>query len=57
MPCLVVSCIVIFGCYLLEAYSFMKGNEGGGDSGEEGDGGGGVARKSGGRGNWSGCIV
>jgi hypothetical protein len=41
----------------LEAYSFMKGNEGGVDSGEEGDGGGGVARKSGGRGNWSGCIV
>lgn len=26
LTCLILSCFVLFDCYLLEAYSFLKGN-------------------------------
>lgn len=36
LPCLIVPCCVVFGCYLLETYSFLKGNGGRVDLGEKG---------------------
>ena len=27
LPCLIVSCFVVFGCCLLEACSFLEGNQ------------------------------
>ena len=35
LPCFTASSFVMFGCYLLEACSFLKGNGGGVDLGEE----------------------
>lgn len=54
LPCLIVTCSVVLGCFLLEACSFMKGNGRGMRMEERGRGG---ARRNQGMGDCLECMV